>query len=192
MIKNEKSALRKEVRPLRNAMDEEMVGKRSKNVHNKLWGSGLFDNKKTVALYSAADGEVLTFPVFERLKKKGVMVLLPKVIDKGPHMKFHVVENWDDLAVSRLGIPEPGPDWEVVGPEEFDLVVVPGLAFGLDGGRLGYGMGCYDRILSRTKKDAVMVGIGYDFQIFDSVPMDEHDVYLTAIVSESNVFLPRS
>jgi 5-formyltetrahydrofolate cyclo-ligase len=191
MIKDEKSALRKEVRPLRNELGQKAIEDRSRNIHNQLWESGLFDSKNIVALYCAADGEVTTFPIFERLKKQGATVLLPKVIDKGPHMKFHVVDNWDKLVVSGLGIPEPEDLLEVVEPEEFDLVVVPGIAFGADGGRLGYGMGCYDRILSRTKEGAALIGIGYDFQIFDSVPMDEHDVYLTAIVSESNVFLPR-
>ena len=69
-------------------------------------------------------------------------------------------------------------------------MLVPGVAFDPSGGRLGYGMGCYDRVLERTKPGTPLVGIGYDFQLVDEIPMEEHDVRLSAIIVERGTLLP--
>jgi len=91
------------------------------------------------------------------------------------------------MGESEMGIPEPEPEGEPVPPEEFDFVLVPGVAFDRHGGRVGYGMGCYDRVLERLREGVPMVGVGYDFQIYEEVPMEAHDVPLSAIVSESEI-----
>ena len=185
-----KKELRKLMLGLRNALSAEEARKRSSAVLENLFAAGLLAGCKTVALYAAAKSEVNTRPLFERLIAEGRTVVLPRVLGQGPNLGFWPVSDWDRLIVSRFGIPEPEAQGEPVAPELFDFVLVPGIAFDPLGGRVGYGMGCYDRVLERVRPGVPLVGMGYDFQLVDRVPMEEHDVPLTAIVIERGFLLP--
>ncbi len=89
----------------------------------------------------------------------------------------------DTLDSGPFGIPAPhGPG---VDPADIDIVVVPGLAFTVDGHRLGQGGGFYDRFLPRLRADCLTVGLGFREQIIDFVPTDEHDRTLSHVISES-------
>jgi len=171
----------------RRSMPEGEVRVRSLAVLRSLWASGLLLHRRTVALYAAAGGEVLTGPLFHQLRDDGVQALLPRVRGRGPEIDFYPVEDFGRLELSRFGIPEPPAEGATVDPAEFDLVVVPGVAFDRSRGRLGYGMGCYDRVLARLRPEAPAVGIGYDWQLVERVPQGEHDVPLTAVVTESEI-----
>jgi 5-formyltetrahydrofolate cyclo-ligase len=65
-----------------------------------------------------------------------------------------------------------------------DMVVVPGLAFTVDGHRLGQGGGWYDRFLPRRRADCTTIGVCFAPQLVDNLPTDEHDVTLDAIVTD--------
>ncbi len=62
-----------------------------------------------------------------------------------------------------------------------DLVIVPGVAFTLAGGRLGHGKAYYDRFLPRTR--AFTVGACFDEQVVDELPLEPHDVLLDLVIS---------
>lgn len=64
-----------------------------------------------------------------------------------------------------------------------DLVLVPGLAFTRAGHRLGRGGGFYDRLLSGRAKDAYKLGICFESQLLESLPTEEHDAVLDAVIS---------
>jgi len=176
----------------RRALSRQEVETGSAAVNKALLESGLLENVEVVALYAAADNEVLTRPLYERLRDTVGKIVLPRVIGQGPLIEFFPVLDWDALVLSRLGIPEPTAEGEPVEPETFDFVAVPGVGFDAHGGRLGYGMGCYDRVLARVRAGAPLVGIGYDFQLVERVPMDEHDVPLTAVAAPSGIVTPCS
>ena len=95
-----------------------------------------------------------------------------------------------DLAPGRYGLLEPvGPR---LPPEELglaDVVVVPALAVGRDGSRLGRGGGFYDRALLHARADAVLVGVVFDEELVDAVPTEAHDVGLHAVVTPSGGWL---
>jgi len=190
MSSQTKDQIRKEIISARLALSESDVRKRSEEVIANLQKSGLLEGKGLFALYAAAKGEVRTRTLFEVLKKEGKTVVLPCVRGKGPDIDFYKVDDWDELVPSRLGIPEPQPENGPVDPHDFDMVIVPAVAFDRQGGRVGYGMGCYDRVLFRTREECPMIGIGYDFQLFGKVPMQEHDIPLTGVITESEIILP--
>jgi 5-formyltetrahydrofolate cyclo-ligase len=75
-------------------------------------------------------------------------------------------------------VPEADPD-----PSWPDLVVVPGLAFTRDGRRLGQGGGWYDRFLARTR--CPKVGVCFDVQVVAELPVEDHDVVVDVVVTES-------
>jgi len=190
MVRAQKAELRKKLIKRRKLLSAPRAAEGSRKVIERVRQSGLLNGCRVAALYASADREVVTRPLFEELREKGVRVVLPRVRGKGPHLDFYEPGEWDRMEVSIFGIPEPVPSGDPVAYEEFDFVLVPGIAFDRRGGRLGYGMGCYDRVLEKTRPGVPLVGVCYDFQLVDEVPMEDHDVLLSVVASESEIALP--
>lgn len=90
------------------------------------------------------------------------------------------------LAPGWRGVREPCPRARTeADPTVLDAVVVPGIAFDRRGHRLGYGGGHFDRLLSRLRSGTFVVGVAFDAQLVDAVPVEEHDVPVDAVVTES-------
>lgn len=87
------------------------------------------------------------------------------------------------LVPGQFGILEPPPDAPEIPPDEVELVIVPGLAFGADCHRLGRGRGFYDRWL--TVLGGRKIGVGFDHQLIDTVPRESHDVQLHGVATPS-------
>jgi 5-formyltetrahydrofolate cyclo-ligase len=91
-----------------------------------------------------------------------------------------------DLERGVLGAWEPvqRPEREVA-PEEFDVILVPGLAFAeTDGTRLGRGKGYYDRLLGEQGVIARRIGVGFEMQVLPAVPREPHDSRVHELVTE--------
>lgn len=71
----------------------------------------------------------------------------------------------------------------IVPAEALDMIVVPLVAFDQTGARLGYGGGCYDRYLSMLSPACQIIGIAFDEQHVDHIPIDAHDLPLPHIIS---------
>ena len=69
--------------------------------------------------------------------------------------------------------------------EQLDIVLVPGTAFDLSGGRMGQGKGYYDRLLTNARKDAPLVGAAFDCQVFPEIPVSKHDVFMDLVLTET-------
>jgi 5-formyltetrahydrofolate cyclo-ligase len=67
------------------------------------------------------------------------------------------------------------------------VVIVPGLAFTVRGDRLGQGGGWYDRFLIGTRSECTTIGVGFDLQLVERLPVEPHDVPLDAVVTESGI-----
>ncbi|MEM9406627.1 MAG: 5-formyltetrahydrofolate cyclo-ligase [Acidobacteriota bacterium] len=140
---------------------------------------GLSD-AKTVAAYVAVREELDTRPLLERRFEQQLGTVLPRV--DGDHLQLFQVHGWDELEKGPFGLREPSqalPDARRIAPEDVDLIFVPGLAFDERGGRLGYGKGHYDRLLAQMRPEAPRVGLCFEEQIVDAVPMEAHDVAMT-------------
>ncbi|RYD35712.1 MAG: 5-formyltetrahydrofolate cyclo-ligase [Verrucomicrobiaceae bacterium] len=101
-------------------------------------------------------------------------------------LTWHETRSVDELSPGRLGIPEPDPIASpAVDPEEIDLVIVPGLGFTLQGGRLGFGGGYYDRFLAKTGPAVATVGVCLSCQVVppETIPMEPHDISLLRVVA---------
>jgi 5-formyltetrahydrofolate cyclo-ligase len=93
----------------------------------------------------------------------------------------------DDRGIATI-TPDPTPTAvEPVDPASVDVVVVPGLAFAEDGGRLGQGGGWYDRFLARVRDECVTIGVCFDVQVVRDVPVAGHDVPVDLVVTEARV-----
>ncbi|MDP4107760.1 MAG: 5-formyltetrahydrofolate cyclo-ligase, partial [Bacillota bacterium] len=72
-------------------------------------------------------------------------------------------------------------------PSKIDLVVVPGVAFDIRRNRIGYGGGYYDRFLKKTSFACFKVGLAFEAQIADEVPIDRYDVPLHMVITENAI-----
>ena len=70
------------------------------------------------------------------------------------------------------------------GTDKIDLIVVPGLAFSRDGHRPGRGGGFFDRLLARPAAGAYKLGVCFDFQLLESIPIEPHDIVMDTVVTE--------
>ncbi len=137
---------------------------------------------RRLGLYAALGEEMPTRGLAERLKRRGVEVLLPRV--RGGELEFAPAPSFDELVPGRLGVPEP-PGEVPAADRPPELVVVPGLAFDAAGNRLGYGKGFYDRWLARHRVPAV--GLAFAVQEVDEVPHGPADRPVDAWVTETGV-----
>jgi|SRR5581483_5006757 len=150
---------------------------------------------KTVSGYAAlaARGELDVAPALAECRARGARVVLPRVSDGVPRLRFHDPDA--ALAVApapapgRFGVVEPDASAPEVAVEAIDIVILPGLAFDRAGNRLGYGGGYYDEAASRLRAAGrgFLVGLGYDFQLVDRCPAGEGDVAVDCVVTDGQV-----
>lgn len=138
-----------------------------------------------IALFVARADEISTAPLLERACA-GSRLVLPRVgLDRA--LEFCPVADLDALSSGAFGILEPPPAAPAVRLDERDLVVLPGLAFDREGGRLGRGGGYYDRALARPldlRRRPFLVGVGHWFQLIDRVPMTSLDVRVDLVATD--------
>lgn len=121
------------------------------------------------------------------LSENGRQVALPFFETRGGPMTFRLWDNpWDDAVL------EPGP-WRTLQPK-FDaaaavpsVLVVPLLAFTASGHRLGQGGGHYDRWLA-AHPDTTAIGLAWDCQLADDLPVEAHDRTLVSIVTPTRIY----
>lgn len=179
-----KERLRGEFLEARRKMAFEEVFRLSSLVQKRFLGSDFFRPSRRLALYSSFQNEVLTDEIFQTAIGLGKEVFYPRVVRGAGRLAFFRVNRLSDLSPGSYEVPEPGEGAEAkVGPDSFDLVVVPGVAFDLKGSRIGYGKGYYDKFLKNVR--SVIVALAYGFQVLsEDIPAEPHDMQVSAIVTE--------
>lgn len=99
--------------------------------------------------------------------------VLPRI--DGETMRFHFADP-ARLSAGSFGIPEPPADSPVCPVGEIDLFLCPGMAFSIQGVRLGRGKGYYDRALAEASPDATKVGVCFSEQFMAELPSEPHDI----------------
>jgi len=185
-----KRSLRNSMLQHRQQMPEPEVLHRSFSAQQRLQSLAVYRKAQTVALYSPVHNEVLTMQLLRDLLANRRSVVMPRVV--GEELEFHMVRSLDDLAPGSFGILEPIEGTGQVAIHELDLIVLPGVAFDRRGHRLGYGKGFYDRALKTAGDRGRRVGLAYDYQLVDQLPVFEHDMQLDLLVTETQVLIFKS
>jgi 5-formyltetrahydrofolate cyclo-ligase len=173
-----KQSLRELLIQKRRMMSAEERTAQSALILSQLEKMTVFQEAKTVLLYYPKNNEVDVLPLFKRYKRDKVL-LLPVTHRRG--MTANPYEGNDKMHRGKVGIPEPTtPPYE----GEIDLIIVPAVAFDKQGNRLGRGGGYYDRFLKK-QSHATFIGVGYDFQLVDEVPVRKHDQKMHRIILPS-------
>ncbi|MDO9047400.1 MAG: 5-formyltetrahydrofolate cyclo-ligase [Methylobacter sp.] len=156
----------------------------------------IYQQARTVMWYIHCHSEVRTQSALLGELGAGKRMVIPYCTkDEQGHNKLGLwwLEDFAELVPGMWGILEPpkqrrGELGKEVVPEQLDCVMVPGVAFDRNGGRLGNGAGYYDRLLKSVRADAVLIGVCFESQLVEQVTMDAHDVAMDIVMTEKNLY----
>ena len=189
-----KKELRKLISMRKKQVPVEERRRRSVPVMERLMGLPRFRRAQNILFYWAMQDEVSTQDAVISCAAAGKNVFLP-VVD-GEMLRIRRFSGRAALVPGEsYSIPEPVEGSEEVRISDIDLVVVPGVAFDMEGGRMGRGKGFYDRLLGEVRGDGAgpyKVGVCFDFQVVDAVPREPHDMLMDAVVCETRTEIIRN
>lgn len=182
-----KSDLRKRLLMRRRSRSPEERRRIDGDVFRQITSLEAYRQARTVFLYCSTDEEIDTRQLMEDAFCTGKQVCVPLCTDRHGEMEARKIRSAIDLIPGRYGIAEPLPDTPMVPPEEIDLCIVPCLSADLNGYRLGYGGGYYDRFLSQTP--AKSAALCAECCLVPSLPAEPHDRPCNIIVTERRIHI---
>ncbi len=195
MERMDKSVLRSELAARRNSLSLEEREWKSKAASNHAIAYMKQYALDRFMVYISFRSELDLSDLIEWGWQSGKEVIIPRCKESDRSMTLHRLTSWKELTAGAYGIMEPDAsrspqleegDWPGV-------VFVPGLAFDLDGGRLGYGGGYYDRLAERVNSSVMpnhrlsWIGTGFAAQLVEHVPAERHDVRMDAMLTEDGL-----
>jgi 5-formyltetrahydrofolate cyclo-ligase len=151
---------------------------------------------KTVMWYVGCRSEVRTQTIIKQELSQGRRIVIPYCTqdDHGQNqLGLWQLRDFSELVSGRWGILEPPENrWyereKQVGIEELEVIIVPGVGFDRRGGRLGNGQGYYDNFLQQVCGSTILQGVCFESQLFDFIPMEETDVAMDFVFTQSAIY----
>jgi 5-formyltetrahydrofolate cyclo-ligase len=176
-----KSACRAIGRAARNALRPHACVAAAEALAERLLALRELADARLVLVYSATAEELSLAPAVRALRERGVGIAFPRIEERGV-LAVHLIDDEADLEPGPMGILEPSPDAPRPDVSDLDAVLVPGIAFDAHGVRVGFGGGFYDRLLPLVPQ-AVRIGVAFDEQIAQTLPLEPHDVVMDLVVT---------
>ncbi len=179
-----KQELRKSVLETRTNFEDNYVHNISSRIISEVLLSEEYKTAKTIFCYVSFDKEVSTHSLIETMIQHNKNVCVPLCTDNGKMVPIKI-QSMEDLTINSFGIMEPNTTSQLVSHDKIDLVIVPCICANVDGFRIGYGGGYYDRFLQEylefNQLSKALLLCYPDF-LFDIVPHEEHDIPITKIL----------
>lgn len=179
-----KAYIRKIMKEKRDNLCDNKKEKLDSIIFQKVIKSEEYNKAKIIFIFVSYKSEVDTHNIIKYALKDGKLVCVPKVMYKNSYMEAVGIYDFNELKEGAYGILEPQNIDLRVEETSIDICYVPGLAFDKNGGRIGYGGGYYDKFLKKIKNDSKKIGLAYNFQIVDKVPMEEYDIHMDGFISD--------
>jgi 5-formyltetrahydrofolate cyclo-ligase len=188
-VADEKKNLRAIMSACRDALPGERAVAWSETVARRVLASEMYRDASAIVLYAAIGNEVSTERILADALSSRRTVFYPRLDAATGMIVARRIRDRAELARGAYGILEPPESSEALERKNLAkvLVCVPGVAFGLEGQRLGRGGGHYDRFIGQLGGEAITVGLAYSFQLLDRIPETGLDRRLNFIVTESAV-----
>ena len=195
-IMEKKGKMRREAYDRRNA--QENKDEVSAAAVEKFMALPEYEKAHTIMWYIYCRSETRTKPqLLAEVEKGEKKIIVPYCTeDENGENKLVLwhMESLEEMVVGKWNILEPpkelwgNPEKEVT-PEELDMIMVPGVGFDRDGGRMGNGQGYYDRTMEKVRPDCFLIALCYESQLFDNILVAPHDVYMDKVVTEKEVYI---
>lgn len=184
MNKENKKLLRNKILDIRNSIDKCTKEAMDSEIYNKLINSDLYSNAKNIFIYLSFGSEVETKEIINKALEDNKKIYIPKIYKKDKSMKAIRLKSFNELTENSMGILEPINDNDYIDKKEIDLIFIPGIVFDLNGNRIGYGGGYYDRYLEDIKEISNKLVLAYNIQIVDYIETEPHDIGFDFIITD--------
>jgi 5-formyltetrahydrofolate cyclo-ligase len=185
-----KTAIRKQAHENRRQQQEKDAV--SERIVRRFMDLPEYEKAGTVMFYVDVRDEVRTRQALPEALASGKRIVVPYCLDG--ELELFWLENMDELELGMYRILEPKVELRDVAakrltPTDLDLVMVPGVAFDRNGGRTGHGKGYYDKLLQHARKDAPLIALSFECQLFEEIPAESHDIFMDKVVTEDAVYV---
>ena len=186
---NNKSELRNKYSFMRKSLSIKQIEESSLSISNKLFKIPIWNKKfYHIFLTSKKKKELNTKFILDFLVKKNKSVVVPKMIDKNS-LEHVLLTEKTVLKENSFGILEPfSQNDKIVEPNILDVVIIPLIIFDLNGNRVGYGKGYYDRFLKTCRKDIIKIGISFFEPVDSIIDVSKNDVSLDYAITSNSIF----
>lgn len=185
----QKNELRAKIRAAIKSLPPEKRASDSEKLRAGLKAQPLFQTARSILFFAPLPEEPDLWPLLNETLAGKTMVALPCFDpDNEIYHPRRVTDLHVEILSGKFGIREPAETCIAIPPNDLDLVLVPGVAFGLDGNRLGQGKGYYDRLLQNFTGSKI--GVAFDEQVVDTVPSEENDVRMDLILTPTRCVKP--
>jgi 5-formyltetrahydrofolate cyclo-ligase len=180
--------LRKQVRFRLANLEDFSRAEKSRRICAALEDSELVAQSQVIALFHPMSQEPQILSFAQNCLDSGKKILLPWIDRESQKIGLSLIQDLQtDLVQGAYGILEPKPEIRTESSPKPDLILVPGLVFGLQGERLGHGQGWYDRLLS-TLPHTPTCGVAFEMQVFNTyIPQENHDVPMNWLCTEQGL-----
>ena len=145
-------------------------------------------SSQNILLYFPYRNEISLDVLTKEINKYSINIYMPRIIsDK--KMKFNLFGENYPLTINKYGITELSNE-NYIDPVCLDLMFIPFVGIDINGYRLGYGGGYFDRALKRyteNKKRPLIIGLGYEYQISEESFGEFHDIKYDIAITENNI-----
>jgi 5-formyltetrahydrofolate cyclo-ligase len=183
--------MRKQVLGKRDQLANDERHVKSMAIAEQVWSLPEMAGWQTLFIYVSFRSEVETLELIRWCLAQGKRVAVPLVDHSNSTMiPLQVNDPGRDLKPGYYSIPEPDPLKACrIDGKEIDAVILPGSVFDTEGGRLGYGGGYYDRFLVNDAPQACRIGLAFELQVVEAVPLEPHDQRLDYLVTEKRIII---
>ena len=185
----EKKALRTFIRKKERTLDPTYKAESSEAICRHLLALDEYKSAKIVFAFAGTEKEIDTSLFMNETIAAGKTLILPRCAAEHA-IDLCVVRSMDDLEAGAYGILEPKKNCALVTAADIDFAVVPCLSFDRKGRRLGQGGGYYDRLLPQLRCPTAL--ICREQLLSPEVPVEEHDMRCTMLVTEKGVLTPEA
>lgn len=180
----DKKKLRNQVKLALSKLTDLQYNRYSKDITDHLLTEDAIKNSDTIAVTLSNKPEVNTYKLIEELWDGNKRVVVPKCNPKDRSMQFYEIHNFNQLETVYMNLREPIVEKTLqVNSEEIDVMLVPGVVYDLDGYRIGFGGGYYDRYL--VNYSGMLISLAFDIQLIEKVPRESHDLPVDLIITET-------
>jgi len=188
--KYDKSELRSYMKSMRRNLSNLQAAMMSEAICNRIKDIEAFRAATSIYCYMPCNNEVDTRMLMQDATKRSVSVYIPKVC-QSRQMQFYMINDLEnDIKTGAFGISEPD-EAKCTAANYKDcntaVVIVPGVAFDLSCGRVGYGGGYYDTFLAKYP-EIYKIAPAYDFQVVPGmIEREDTDIGVDMIVTEKRI-----
>jgi len=171
-----KELLREKYKLIRKSITEKNI--KDNIIYNKVINDDIVKRCSTILIYVSFKDEVDTLKLIKFfLQNKRVAV--PKI--ENNNMNFYYIKSLEELKSGYFGILEPVSNVLVT---DFSncVCITPGICFDLNGNRIGYGKGFYDKFFNEV--DIYKIGLCYKKCLVRKIDVNKFDKTVEKVITD--------